>query len=179
MFTIYKCPNPICRGDAELVQGVFGSLKAEWIVRCQKCRMSGPANYVQCEALHAWNVLSRPDGGWISVEDRLPVQECSVLACDARGWMCIAQMINETSESSNLIWILSLDGTPVVISYWQPLPAIPNLLTDEPLTTPEMDVQQAVDEVIESLARLPDAIARVGEEVKEAVRQMLKEEASD
>jgi hypothetical protein len=116
------------------------------------------------------------ESGWISVEDDLPETSEFVLVCDPYESTPLMGFFAQTDNK----WYVQPTsgkwkgqrfemGTDGTITHWQPLPALPNLPTDEP-TSPEMDVQQAVDEAIESLARLPDAIARV---IDETVQKMI------
>ena len=120
---VQKCPNPECGTDNLHLQ-FNDRLGEKCRVICKHCGMRGPQSRSPGHAIDLWNALTA-ESSWISVEDELPEPKCSVLACDDHGWRFIAQRIRETSKSDNLIWILSLDGTPVVVSHWQPLPEKP------------------------------------------------------
>jgi len=176
MTKIKNCPNPTCGSSNMKVVPAFAG--AYYFVECSDCYMYGPPGVNGDAAVDLWNSLCTPpdcDDGWISVKDELPKAGRAVLLCVKGERRAVVGYI----DMRDGLWVvhgesITYNPTDDFVTHWQPLPSLPNLPTNEP-TTPEMDVQQAVDDVIESLARLPDAIARVGEEVKETVRKMLDE----
>lgn len=65
-----SCPNPLC--GSRNVGIVPTATCAFYYIKCHDCYMHGPHGANSISAIEAWNALSNPDPGWISVSDRLP-----------------------------------------------------------------------------------------------------------
>lgn len=85
-------------------------------------------NAVENEACHlvVHALREKQNGGWISVKDRLPMHNCSVLICVDLGWGQIVEVGRWRSDAGNTPW-RTYRGDTIVhgVTHWRSLPEPP------------------------------------------------------
>ena len=107
-------PCPFCSGEGKL----WSDGPEQWFVQCRRC-CSRSGYYANKDAvLAAWN--RRVDHvGWISVNERLPKDQQSVLVYSTIGYVSVRRFMQDNDSTP---WVAPYGD---IITHWMPLPPRP------------------------------------------------------
>lgn len=134
-------------------------------VSCE-CGMQGLIGLSEQEAIEYWNMLSGSDGGWISVEDRLPEPRATVLVRvieENEPQVAYLQDDYKTWYVQPLItvWYKTVE----MVTHWQPLPSLPAVCNRESTEQEQVPNTQQAKALLDWLATGLDAWREIlGEE---------------